>query len=99
MKQSDDVVRPIRRFDMQWRPNYITKQRRLVLTRIYWNWGKPGFGGSSNKLSFSVCFDWKDILLGLEIRPELWGFIVYLYLFPFLSLRVHLRRAYGGYLF
>lgn len=94
---NDVVPRHDRRFAIQWRPNLIRKERRLVLTRVYWNWGTPGDGkGVSCKVSVSLCWKWQDLWIGLCLKPELWGFIAYLCLLPCLPIRVHLKRAYGG---
>lgn len=91
------IPRPDRRFRVQRWPNLIREERRLCLTRICWNVGTPGDGkGYSCKLSFSLAWDWKDIVLGARVFPELWGFILRVYFLPCLALRIHFKRAYGG---
>lgn len=83
---------------VQWRPNWMGQERRLCLTRIRWERGTPGIpgGGYSAKLSLSLQFMPRDWVLGIKWKPELWGFIASLFLLPCLSLRVHLKRSYGG---
>lgn len=91
------LPKPGRRFAMQWKPNLIKSERRLVLTRIYWNRGTPGDGkGYSTKFTVSLCFAWYDIWIGLFIKRELWGCIAYLCLLPCLPIRFHWKRSYGG---
>ena len=91
------LPRPDRRFAIQKRPNLIPPERRLVLTRIYWNRGTPGDGkGYSTKVSLSLCFQWKMLWIGLSVEPELWGCIVHLCLLPCLPIRIHWKRSYGG---
>ena len=87
-----------RRFRLQLMPNLIRPERRLVLTRIYWNtgaWRPNGSTFCSHKLSISVCWKWQDLWVGLFIKPELWGFILYLCLIPCLPIRIHFKRSYG----
>lgn len=85
-----------RRFAAQWRPNYIKEERRLVLTRLYWNRGNVGDGkGHSNKLSVSFCWSWRNWYVGLRVTPELWGYILWFNFLCF-SIRIHKKRSWGG---
>ena len=95
------ALSPKRRWAVQWRPNLIREERRLVLARLYWDTGTWHEQPSqttfcSHKLSVSICFHWRKMWLGGEYKSELWGFILYLCLLPCLPLRVHLKRSYGG---
>jgi|SRR5947209_147364 len=91
------LPRPDRRFAVQWRPNLIPPERRLVLTRIYWNRGTPGDGkGYSAKFTVSLCWQWRDLWVGLSLKPERAGWIAWLCLLPCLPIRFHLLRSYGG---
>jgi hypothetical protein len=94
---SKSLPKPDRRFGVQWRPNLIRREKRLVLTRIYWNRGTPGDGvGYSTKVSLSLCWAWYDLWVGLFIHRELHGAILYLCLLPCVPIRIHWQRAYGG---
>jgi hypothetical protein len=94
------VPRPGRRFALQWRPNWIRPERRLVLFRLYWERGTCGDGkGYSAKLSLSLCLSWRSLFVGLSLRPEWRGFLAWLCVVPCLPLRLHLVRSYGGRLF
>jgi hypothetical protein len=91
---------PDRRFRVQWKPNLIPPERRLVLTRVYWNRGTPGDGkGYSAKVSLSLCWSWRRPYVGLHVQRERYGWIAWLCLLPCVPLRVHLLRSYGGSLF
>jgi hypothetical protein len=82
-------------FGWQSRLNLISRERRVVLTRLYWNWGEPGFGGVSCKLSWSLCWHLKEWNVGLSFVHELSGGILFLN-FLCISLRMHLVKSYGG---
>ena len=98
MKSDATLPRPDRRFAVQCRPNWIGPEKRLVLTRLYWNRGTPGDGkGYSVKLSLSLCFAWYDLWVGAFLKTKgRDGFILFLCLLPCLPLRVHYQRSYGG---
>ncbi len=59
------VTRDYPRVRVQWIPNFIHSEKRLCLTRIRWENGKPGFGGYSSKLSISLCLAWLPIRIKL----------------------------------
>lgn len=86
----------VRRFAIQWRPNFIRPERRLVLTRIYWNRRTPGINGYSACVSISLCWRWRSLYFGALIKPELWGFVVWFCVIPCFPIRIHLKRSYGG---
>lgn len=91
------LPKPDRRFGIQWRPNFVRSERRLVLTRICWNRGTPGDGkGYSVKLTVSLCWAWYDLWVGLFVKRETFGFILFLCLLPCLPIRIHYQRSYGG---
>jgi hypothetical protein len=94
------LPRPHRKWQVQWKPNYIPPEKRLVLTRVYWNRGTPGDGrGCSYKVSVSLCWNWKYLWTGVLVKPESYGRIVWFCLLPCLPLRVHFMRSYGGSFF
>jgi hypothetical protein len=85
---------------IQWKPNVIRKQKRICLTRLRWETGKPGDGkGYSNKLSISLCWVPGDIWVGVYIRPKrslCYERFIYICVIPCLPIRIHKMKAYGG---
>lgn len=78
--------------------NVISRERRICLTRLRWERGKVGDGkGYSAKLSISLCFEPRDLWVGLFWSPsghQEW--MAWLCLLPALPIRVHFQRSYGG---
>jgi len=72
-------------------PNVITRENRICLTRIRWENGTV-----SNKLSVSLCFDWRSLWVGLFVKQRCHGFYAWLCLLPCLPIRVSFQRSYGG---
>ncbi len=90
---------PNRKFRLQWRPNFIGPERRLCLTRVYWNRGTPGDGkGYSTKISVSLCWRWRLFFVGAFFPPQtsLDDTMLWLCLLPCLPIRIHLLRSWGG---
>lgn len=79
------------------RPVLIREERRMCLSRLYWKRGTVGDGkGYAAKVSISLQFQPRDAWVGLYLQPEYAGWIAYLCVLPFLPLRVHFKRSYGG---
>lgn len=79
-------------------------ERRLCLTRIRWEHGKPGVaiadgGGYSAKLSISIRLDWGMSFIGFW-SPSFMGWasdkVWWICLIPCLPIRVKLSKSYGG---
>ena len=83
---------------MQKRPNVISRERRICLTRIRWERGTVGDGrGYSASLSFSLCFEPRDLWVGLYwSKGEIYNWFGWLCLIPCLPLRIHFQKSYGG---
>lgn len=79
---------------VQWMPSIIHEERRIVLARIYWNYGTV-----SHKISISLAFVWQDLWVGAFVRRECYATIVWLCLLPCLPIRFHHKRSYGGSFF
>jgi hypothetical protein len=78
-------------------PVLIPEERRLCFTRVYWKRGTVGDGcGYSAKCSISLKFAPCDAWIGLYVQPEYGGWIAYLCLLPFLPIRVHVKKSFGG---
>lgn len=84
---------------IKWKPNFFPSERRIVLTRIRWENGPVGVpnGGSSNKLSVSLCFVPQDLWIGAFWKRESdASCILWICLLPCLPIRIHLVRSWGG---
>ena len=78
------------------------KERRLRLFRFLWQHieagvpvGMPPGNSYSAKLSFSIEFDLNKILFGADIK-ETWSEIEIWWRLPFVALRIHGQKSYGG---
>lgn len=82
---------------IQQTPNLIWSERRLCLTRIYWDHGVVGDGnGYSASLSLSLCFEPRDMWIGLYWTKGWKEWFAWLCLIPCLPLRIHFHKSYGG---
>lgn len=84
-------------FKIQWKPNLISKENRICLTRICWNHGIVGDGvGYSRKISISICWKLQDFWVGafwLRGHYELFTWICFI---PCVPIRIHSMTSYGG---
>jgi hypothetical protein len=77
-------------------PNMIWDEKRLCLTRLRWERGPVGFGGTSNKVSISIQLKPQDLWVGAFWKRSEGGWTVWICLLPCLPIRIHWVKSYGG---
>ncbi len=82
---------------IQKRPNVVCfgRDRRLVLTRLRWE-NRIRRITVSNKLSISICWEPRDLWVGVYWTTLLHELEVFICILPCLPLRLRWVRSWGG---
>jgi hypothetical protein len=76
---------------------YPNLSRWWYLGWLMWDKGTVGDGdGYSNQVSVSFGFAWYDLWLGAYLKPETFGWIIFVCLVPCLPIRIHWQWSYAG---